>query len=124
MTDLLGAGTDPEGWSWGSGPPPPPPPKYQTSSNLNTRTAHSPSTVRDGLRIAPDVRRLFVDRQEPEKLPKLPRYSNFGTVCCTGNFKHELFSLNFLFLCLLFENVTQITKINTQFNKPSLAEKF
>ena len=52
----------------GSGPPPP---KYQTPSNLNTRTAHGPSTVRDGLRIAPDVRRLFVDRQEPEKLLKL-----------------------------------------------------
>ena len=69
----------------------PPPPKYQTPSNLNTRTAHGPSTVRDNLRIAPDVRRLFVDRQEPEKLLKLPRYSNSGTVRCTGNFKHELF---------------------------------
>ena len=74
------------------GPDPPPPlPKYQTPSNLNTRTTHGPSTVRDGLQIAPNARRLFVDRQEPEKLLKLPRYSNFGTVCCTGNFKHELF---------------------------------
>ena len=69
------------------------PPKYQTPSNLNTRTAHGPSTVRDGLRIAPDGRRLFVDRQEPEKLLKLPRYSNFGTVCCTGNFKHDTLTL-------------------------------
>ena len=52
----------------------PPPLKYQTPTNLNIRTAHGPSTVRDGLRIAPDVRRLFVDRQEPEKLLKLPSF--------------------------------------------------
>ena len=51
------AGTIQRGGPGGPDPPPPPPPpsKYQTPSNLNTRTAHGPSTVRDGFRIAPDV---------------------------------------------------------------------
>ena len=42
------------------------------------------------------------------------------------NYDHngQLLLLNFLFLCLLFENETQITQINTQLNKQSLAKKF